>query len=208
MVKHFKKFLLWNQEADELETWYTASGTWVLTMFYIVPLGWPLPFLWQGQICFWMLLHGWKLIQHWVLMYFQVCSNSAYPQHSGERYRINSPLVLTYSVSICFHRIRHKSKVLNFIQYCTQSRLNKQIYKYTNNESIYKNIKKWKCHHVFSSKNLQQYFPHVSHTISHPHPTPSPTPLLLYPLGQLHIPPSSHQPQPQPNPSNSQPHPS
>ena len=28
-----------------------------------------------------------------VLMYFQVCSNSAYPQHSGERYRTNGPLV-------------------------------------------------------------------------------------------------------------------
>ena len=27
-------------------------------------------------------------------MYFQVCSNSSYPQHSGERYRTNSILVL------------------------------------------------------------------------------------------------------------------
>ena len=27
-------------------------------------------------------------------MYFQVCSNSANPQHSGERYRGNGPLVL------------------------------------------------------------------------------------------------------------------
>ena len=27
-------------------------------------------------------------------MYFQVCSNSAYPQHSGERYRPNVPLVV------------------------------------------------------------------------------------------------------------------
>ena len=26
-------------------------------------------------------------------MYFQVCSNSTYPQHSGERYRTNGPLV-------------------------------------------------------------------------------------------------------------------
>ena len=41
------------------------------------------------------LLHGWKLIQHWVLKYFRVYSiNSAYPQHSGERYRTISPLVL------------------------------------------------------------------------------------------------------------------
>ena len=42
-----------------------------------------------------MLLYGWQLIQH-ILMYFQVCSNSAYPQHSGERYRTNGPLVFTY----------------------------------------------------------------------------------------------------------------
>ena len=27
-------------------------------------------------------------------MYFQVCSNSTYLQHSGERYRTNGPLVL------------------------------------------------------------------------------------------------------------------
>ena len=61
--------------------------------FHMMTLGWPWLFLWQCQICFWMLLHGWKLIQHWVLMYFQVCSNSAYLQHSGERYRTNGPLV-------------------------------------------------------------------------------------------------------------------
>ena len=47
--------------------------------------------------CFRMLLHRWKLIQHWVLMSFQVCSNSTYPQHSGERYRISCPLVLVLS---------------------------------------------------------------------------------------------------------------
>ena len=37
--------------------------------------------------------YGWQLIQYWMLMYFQICSNSAYPQHSGERYRTNGPLV-------------------------------------------------------------------------------------------------------------------
>ena len=26
-------------------------------------------------------------------MYFQACSNSEYPQHSGERFRTNGPLV-------------------------------------------------------------------------------------------------------------------
>ena len=60
---------------------------------HMMTLGWPWPFLWQGKICFWMLLHGWKLIQHWVLMYFQVCSISAYPQHSGEWYRSKGTLV-------------------------------------------------------------------------------------------------------------------
>ena len=40
-----------------------------------------------GSNLFLMLLYGWQLIEHWVLLYFQVCSNSAYPQHSGEQYR-------------------------------------------------------------------------------------------------------------------------
>ena len=31
------------------------------------------------------------LIQH-IVMYFQACSNSAYPIHSGERYRTNDSL--------------------------------------------------------------------------------------------------------------------
>ena len=31
-----------------------------------------------------------------MLLYFQVYSNSAYPQHSGERYRTNGPLVLPF----------------------------------------------------------------------------------------------------------------
>ena len=33
MVKNFKNLLLQNQETDDLETWYTASGTKVLPMF-------------------------------------------------------------------------------------------------------------------------------------------------------------------------------
>ena len=33
-------------------------------------------------------------------MYFQVCSNSTYPQHSGERYRTNGPLVMRVSLEI------------------------------------------------------------------------------------------------------------
>ena len=52
----------------------------------MMTLGWPWPFLGRGQICFVMLLHGWKLIQH-IVMYFQGCSNSTYPLQSSERYR-------------------------------------------------------------------------------------------------------------------------
>ena len=88
-----QKYFLRNQGADDFETWYTASGTRVITIFHMMTLGWPCLFLWQGQICFRMLLHGWNLIQHWVLLYFQVCSNSTYPQHSCERYRTSGPLV-------------------------------------------------------------------------------------------------------------------
>ena len=51
----------------------------------MMTLGRPWPFLWPGQICFIMLLHGWKLIQH-IVMYFQGCSNSKCPMHSGEWY--------------------------------------------------------------------------------------------------------------------------
>ena len=57
----------------------------------MMTLVWHWPFLWHGQICFQMLLHGWKLIQH-IVMYFGACSNSAYPMHSGERYRTAYPM--------------------------------------------------------------------------------------------------------------------
>ena len=42
-------------------------------------------------------------------MYFQVCSNSAYTQHSGERYRTNGPLVflLTRVCSFLFTTFHH-----------------------------------------------------------------------------------------------------
>ena len=33
MVKNFKNLLLWNQGADDLETWYAGLGTQVLPMF-------------------------------------------------------------------------------------------------------------------------------------------------------------------------------
>ena len=39
MVKNFKSLFLRNQEADEFETWYTASGTRVLPIFHMMTLG-------------------------------------------------------------------------------------------------------------------------------------------------------------------------
>ena len=47
-----------------------------------------------GSNLFLMLLYGWQRIDHLVLLYSQVYSNSAYPQHSGERYRTSGPLVI------------------------------------------------------------------------------------------------------------------
>ena len=57
----------------------------------MMTLGCPWPFLWHDQICFLMLLHGWKLIQH-IIIYFQACSNSAYPKVS-----VTGPMVLWFT---------------------------------------------------------------------------------------------------------------
>ena len=98
MVKSFTVVFFWTKKPITMKLGYTESGTWVLSFFFfffffIWSLGLPWLFLWPDQIYFLMLLHGWKLIQHWVLLYFQVCSNSAYSQHSGEQYRTIGPLV-------------------------------------------------------------------------------------------------------------------
>ena len=37
-------------------------STCTIKFVQMMTLGWPWPFLWHGQICFLMLLHGWKLI--------------------------------------------------------------------------------------------------------------------------------------------------
>ena len=104
MVKTFKNHLLRNQEADDLETWYIYSIGYSSTTKFVqmMTLGWPWPFLWHGQICFLMLLHGWKLVQH-IVKYFQACSNSAYPMHTDERYRTNGPLVVRWKDNNLLH---------------------------------------------------------------------------------------------------------
>ena len=94
IVKNFKNFLLRNQEADDLETWYTASGTRVLRMLSYDDHGLTSTIFMTGSNLF-PNASTWAkpYIQHWVLLYFQVCSNSAYPRHSGERYRTSASLV-------------------------------------------------------------------------------------------------------------------
>ena len=54
-----------------------------LFCFQMRTLDWPWPFLCQGQICFLILLYGWQVIEHWVLMYFQVCSLSTQVSDTG-----------------------------------------------------------------------------------------------------------------------------
>ena len=61
--------------------------------FFKDDLGLTLTIFMTESNLFLMLLYGWQLIEHWVLLYFQVRSNSEYLQHSGERYRTNGPLV-------------------------------------------------------------------------------------------------------------------
>ena len=88
MIKTFKNHLR-NQEALNRWPWnlvYSIGYLGTTKFVQMMTLGWPWPFLWQGQICFLMLLHGWKLIQH-IVMYFQACSNS------GVRYRTSGPLI-------------------------------------------------------------------------------------------------------------------
>ena len=57
MVKTIKNLLLWNQKADDLETWYAASGAQVLPSD---DTGLALTFLRQGQLWSLMLLYGEK----------------------------------------------------------------------------------------------------------------------------------------------------
>ena len=52
MVKNFKNLLLGNQEANDLETWYTASGTQVLPMFSYVDPGLTLTIFTTGSNLF------------------------------------------------------------------------------------------------------------------------------------------------------------
>ena len=76
MVENLKN-LLRNQEADDLKTWYTASGLGVLPMFSYGDSGLTLTIFMTGSNLF-------PNASALVLMQFQFCSYSAYPQYSGE----------------------------------------------------------------------------------------------------------------------------
>ena len=93
--KNHQKFL--SSEPRDWWPWnlvYSIVYSSTTKFVQMMTLGWPWPFLGHGPICFPMLLHGWKLIQH-IVMYILVCS--AYPVHSGERYRTNGPLIYSYN---------------------------------------------------------------------------------------------------------------
>ena len=63
MVETFKNLLLWNQKADDLETWYAA---WVLKYYQVClndDTGLTLTYLWQGHVWSLMLLYGKKVKQ-------------------------------------------------------------------------------------------------------------------------------------------------
>ena len=72
---------------------YSIGYSNITRFVQIMTLGWLWPFLQHGPVCFPVLLHRWKFIQH-IVMYFQACSISAYPMHSSERYTTSGPLVL------------------------------------------------------------------------------------------------------------------
>ena len=71
--KNFKILFRRNQETDDLETWHTASGTQVLPNVSLADTELTLTVFMTWPICFLMLQHVWKLIQH-IVIYFQACS--------------------------------------------------------------------------------------------------------------------------------------
>ena len=52
-------------------------------------------------------------------MYFQVCSNSTYPQHSGEQYTTNGPLVTLVTE---FQSASQPLKILIYYTLCYQAK--------------------------------------------------------------------------------------
>ena len=89
-------------------------------LFQMMALGWA-----WGSNLFLMLLYEWQLIEHWVIWYFEVYPNSEYPQHSGERYKTNGPLVLVCDmVCPCTKR---KARFIANSSSCTTTELSKLL---------------------------------------------------------------------------------
>ena len=109
-----------SSEPRSLWSWnlvYSFGYSSTIKFLQMKTLGWPCPFLWHGQICFVMLLHGWKLIQH-IVIYFEGYSNSAYPMHSGERYRtvLSSGLYVFQLLRQCFNTLlKNLDVILNML---------------------------------------------------------------------------------------------
>ena len=110
MVKIWKK----NPSSEPRSRWswnliYSFGYSSTTKFLQMKTLGWPCPFLRHGQICFVLLLHGWKLIQH-IIIYFEGYSNSAYPMHLGERYRTvwSSGLYVFQLLRQCFNTLLKK----------------------------------------------------------------------------------------------------
>ena len=72
MVKSLKN-LLQNQKADDLETWYAASGASSTKFVQMMTLGWPWPILQQVQILSLMLLYEKKVNRRFFRNYCRLC---------------------------------------------------------------------------------------------------------------------------------------
>ena len=94
MVKNFKNLLFWNQGADDLETWHTASGSRVLPMFSYDDPGLTLTIFMTGSNLF-------PNASAWVKAYTA----------SGERYRTNVLWVSFSMDAFCIIKLLLKDNV-------------------------------------------------------------------------------------------------
>ena len=62
--KNMKILLLWNQKADDSESWYAKYLSATKFVQMMTP-GWPWPIFLQGQILSLMLLYG-KKVKQWI----------------------------------------------------------------------------------------------------------------------------------------------
>ena len=96
MAKTLKNHLLRNQEADYLETWYTASGTHLQPNYSNDDTGLTLTIFMTWSNLF---PNASASVKAYIAYshVFPSCSNSAYPMHLGELYRTHGLLVYLLS---------------------------------------------------------------------------------------------------------------